>query len=183
MTVEENWYALRTYFSQESKVGAHLDNYQLTWFIPMHGKTKRTKSGNEPQDKAQQSKPFVHNLIFIKQPDDVSLLKRALSECPYSTWVYRQPNGVDWCVIPGRDILELRIICDQSFTEPIFLTGQEAELKVGREVKVAHGPLSGIQGLLVRKNKKYYVLKMMVCGMGVMVAVSRWCCVPLDKDD
>ena len=67
MTVDENWYALRTYFSQENKVGAHLDNYQLSWFIPMHGKARNTKEGNESQAEARQPKPFVHNLIFIKQ--------------------------------------------------------------------------------------------------------------------
>lgn len=183
MTVDENWFALRTYFSQENKVGAHLDNYQLSWFIPMRGKPSNAKQESDAQNKTQKSKPFVHNLIFIKQPDDVNILKKALAECPYSTSMYRQSNGIDWCVISGKDILELRIICDQTFTEPIFITEEDAKLKVGRYVMVVHGQLSGIHGKLVRKNKKYYVLKTMVTGMSVMVAVSRWCCVPMDEPD
>ena len=38
-------------------------------------------------------------------------------------------------------------------------------------------------GRMMRKNKKYYVLKTMVGGMGVMVAVSRWCCEPATEDN
>jgi ribosomal protein L24 len=60
----------------------------------------------------------------------------------------------------------------------MFLSAEEAQLKVGDPVLVAHGPLKGITGRLVRQNKKYFLLKE-VPGMGVMVKVSRWCCKPI----
>ena len=185
---EENWYALRTFFSQEQKVGEHLKNYDVSWFIPMRGLIKKTKHGErnvkkDKNDLPYQPKPFVHNLIFIKQPDDVQQLTKALKECPYSTRMYCKADSPEWYVIPGRDILELRIICDQTFTDPIFLLQGQDEIKVGREVRVVHGPLSGIHGRMVRKNKKYYVIKTVTNGLSVMVAVSRWCCEPLDSHD
>ena len=161
---KKNWFALRTFFAQEQKVGAHLDNYLLSWFIPMRGK------------KGKGGRPFVHNLIFIKQPNDINVLKEALKTCPYVVFMYCNPGSRDWCVISDNDMLELRIICDQTFTEPIFLPSNEAELIAGREVRVVHGPLSGTHGRLVRKNKKYYIVKSVFNGMLVMVTVSRWCC-------
>lgn len=181
MPANENWYALRTFYSQELKVGAYLDTYKLSWFIPMRGKTKGGTLSKVMGEK-KRPKPFVHNLIFIKQPEDISVLKNALKECPYTTFMYCNPGSMEWSVISGKDILELRIICDQSFSEPIFITTKEAELKVGREVRVVHGPLSGTHGRLIRKNKKYYVLKTIFSDMSMMVAVSRWCCEAVNTD-
>jgi len=56
---------------------------------------------------------------------------------------------------------------------------QEAKLKQGARVIVKYGPLKGLSGRLVRQSKKYFLLKE-VPGMGVMLKVSRWCCVADD---
>ncbi len=171
---EDTWYALRTYYSQEQKVGGHLDRYSLQRFIPMRTVLKADCSG--PTKKARKSQvPYVHNLIFIKRPQDLQTLESALAECPYATSVYSQPESGEWCPIPESDILDLRIICDQSFTEPIFLTEEECDMVKGSLVEVTHGPLKGIRAILVRKNKKYYVVKE-ITGARIMVQVSRWCC-------
>ena len=53
-------------------------------------------------------------------------------------------------------------------------------MKVGAPVLVKFGPLKGLTGKLVRSNKKYYLLKE-VPGLGVMLKVSRWCCVPMEE--
>ncbi|MBR6495330.1 MAG: UpdY protein, partial [Prevotella sp.] len=60
-----------------------------------------------------------------------------------------------------------------------YLSESEAKMKVGAPVLVKYGPLKGLSGKLVRSNKKYYLLKE-VPGMGVMLKVSRWCCVPME---
>ena len=175
---EEIWYALRTFYAQEQKVSRHLDRYALTCFIPMCTVLK-TVNGGGGVKKSKSKVPFVHNLIFIKKPESTDLLKKALDECPFSTQMYCVTGTQTWVEIASSEILELRIICDQSFSEPHFITQQESELKVGHMVQVVHGPLAGIHGKLVRKNKKYYIVKSMT-GLGVMVTVSRWCCVAVD---
>lgn len=73
-------------------------------------------------------------------------------------------------------------MCDVSLCEPTFITQGEYDMKVGHTVRVVHGPLSGIRGKLVRKNKKYYIMKSLGMdssdALGVMISVSRWCCEP-----
>ena len=119
--------------------------------------------------------PVVHNLIFIKRTVSDEELRTVLGDCPYSTRIYTYPNEQRWQVIPGKDILDLRLICDSALTEMEFISKQESELKIGRSVRVTHGPLKGVTGKLVRKNKKYYIVKS-YAGLDVKVAVSRWCC-------
>ena len=60
-----------------------------------------------------------------------------------------------------------------------FLSSDEAQMKAGDEVLVKFGPLKGMTGRLVRSSKKYYLLKE-IPGIGVMLKVSRWCCVPME---
>ncbi|MBF1646127.1 MAG: UpdY protein, partial [Prevotella sp.] len=55
-----------------------------------------------------------------------------------------------------------------------------AQMKAGDEVLVKFGPLKGMTGRLVRSSKKYYLLKE-IPGIGVMLKVSRWCCVPMEE--
>jgi len=173
---EEHWYALRTYYSQEQKVGRHLDRYGLTYFIPMRLSKKTVRQGDNVRS-IKQRVPFVHNLIFIQRPADDDCLRKALAECPFQTHVYCQPESEEWQDIAGRDILDLRIICDQSFCEPTFVTRSEGEVSIGTMVRVTHGPLQGIRGMLVRRKKRYYILKD-VGTLYVQVMVSRWCCEP-----
>lgn len=129
------------------------------------------------------SRPAVHNLIFLRKTKEQDELRRLLDACPYAVRVYAHIDNANWWYeIPDRDILDLRLICDQSFVEPEIITQQECDLQVGRMVVVKHGPLRGVRGKLVRKQKKYYVVKNLV-GMGVMVKVSRWCCAPDEENE
>ena len=170
----EYWYAIQTYFAQEIKVGQYLDACKLSYFIPMCNSYRVDAAGEEKLC----THPVVHNLIFLRKTKEQKELQRLLDDCPYAVKVYAHvDNASKWYEIPDRDILDLRIICDQTFVEPEIITQQECDLQVGRMVVVKHGPLRGVRGKLVRKKKKYYVVKSFV-GMGVMVSVSRWCCAP-----
>ena len=105
-------------------------------------------------------RPVVHNLIFIRKVFSEEVIRKILSECPYPLSVYRhQDKAQSWCEIAGQNIIDLRIMCDAAFCEPTFITQKEYDMKVGHIVRVVHGPLSGIRGKLVRKNKKYYIMK------------------------
>ena len=151
------WYAVQTYYAQEIKVGHYFDACQLSFFIPMCNSYRVDAAGKEKL----YTHPAVHNLIFLRKTMEQKELQRLLDDCPYAVKVYaRADNASWWYEIPDRDI-----------------TQQECDLQVGRMVVVKHGPLRGVRGKLVRKQKKYYVVKSFV-GMGVMVKVSRWCCAP-----
>ena len=172
------WIAIQTFHAQEKKVCGILDSYQTKHFVPMVTRTVVTKDGKR-ETKLQ---PAVHNLIFLQVDRSIDEIKRILADCPYSISVYSQMDkpGV-WCMIPDKDMVDLRLICDITFTTPVFASAKEIELKVGSLVRVTHGPMKGISGKLVRKNKKYYLVKTFA-GMGVMVNVSRWCCERIESE-
>ncbi len=179
MDEDEKWFALRTFHSQEKKVGLFLTEKHLSYFIPMRRIKVVCKDGT-PSNCEQ---PFVHNLIFLRKTLDTIELKQILGQCPYPLSVYsHQDSKEHWYEIAKSEILDLRIICDNTFCEPKIITQKEYDLKVGRMVRVAHGPMKGIRGKLVRKNKKYYLLKT-IADVGISISVSRWCCVAEEENN
>ena len=178
-TTEEQatWVALRTHLAQESKVGRYLDTRHTRYFIPMVMTTVNGRDG-KPERKAR---PAVHNLIFVALEQGLKQVRDILKECPYYAYVYTKPDKPqEWCIIPDSDMIDLRLICDLSFNEPKFVAAEECELKVGHTVRVTHGPLKNITGKLIRKNKKYYLVRTFG-DLGVMVSVSRWCCEAVEE--
>lgn len=175
--LNEVWYALRTFFAAEQKVKQYLSRNNQPCFIPT---LRCLKDGNDDKPVTIE-KPVVHNLLFLRKAFADQTLKGILAECPYPIKMYTHPERQEeWARISGQDMLELRIICDNTFNRPNFITQAEAELKAGRMVRVTHGPMKGVTGKLVRKNRKYYVIKSFTA-LAVEVAVSRWCCEPCDE--
>ena len=168
------WIAVRTFFAQESKVSSFLQQHQIVHFIPLLTRHSVAEDGTH----VRQQYPAVHNLLFIQLNKSIEDIRSTLSECPYPIFIYRKLDHPDqWCEISEHDMLDLRLICDSDFSSPVFLSSKECNLGIGNFVRVVHGPLKGVRGQLVRKNKKYYIVKSFE-GLGVMVAVSRWCCAP-----
>ena len=166
------WIAIQTFYAQEPKVSDYLDDYQTKHFIPTLTSVTTDEEGNPKRT----TRAAVHNLLFLQIDRNVEELKSIITNCPYPISVYRQYDKPgEWCLIPDCEMLDLRLICDITFTEPVFVSARECEMKVGSLVRVTHGPLKGIEGKLVRKNKKYYLVRTF-CDLGVMVSVSRWCC-------
>ncbi|MBQ8453036.1 MAG: UpxY family transcription antiterminator [Prevotella sp.] len=172
----ELWYALQTYYAQEMKVGDYLKSHHLTFFIPMSHTFTPDAEGNP----VRHSSPIVHNIIFLKKTLLKDVIKDILSKCPYAIRVYTYPCETAWEEIPEEEIKELRLLCDCEFADLHIIHLKKSDLKVGHMVKVVHGPLKGIHGLLIRKSKKFYIVKSYV-GMEIAVIVSRWCCEKLDE--
>ena len=165
------WIAVQTFYCQEKKVSNYLDEHQVKHFIPT-----LTHVVNEDGKTIRSRKPAVHNLLFLQVNQCIEELKSIIADCPFPVSVYHRFNKPgEWIMIPDSDMSDLRIICDNTFTEPIFVSSQECELKVGSMVRVKCGPLKNMEGKLVRKNKKYYLVRTFG-NLGVMVSVSRWCC-------
>lgn len=166
------WYALRTFNCQEKKVSQFLSKHNCIHFIPMAMQMSKT----DPQK--TELVPAIHNLVFIQKNGSPKEIQQMLSECCIPVRIFRQPGQTDFCEIPHREMLELRMLCDPQFSTSVYLTPDEADLMVGKEVRVVAGPFKGSTGRLVRKNKKFYFLKTFI-GMGIMLRISRWYCKPI----
>ena len=117
----------------------------------------------------------------MKQSIDEKQFRHIVSEMNYKISVLRKSiSSQEYCLIPHDQMYEFRLMCNPEVTMRKFVSSDEAHLKVGDEVLVKFGPMKGMTGRLVRSNKKYYLLKE-IPGIGVMLKISRWCCVPMEK--
>ena len=176
MELEKPWYAIRTFNCQERKVSHFLTVKGCIHFIPMTVTQSKPKEGESPKPILV---PAIHNLLFVQKTGTQQEMLDILKECTYPISIIRHP-GVDTpCEISARDMIELRMLCDPQFQNTsVFMTQDEAENLIGKEVRVTVGPFKGSVGKLVRRNKQYYFLKI-VTGLGIMVRISRWYCEPL----
>lgn len=164
------WYALRTFNCQEQKVSRFLSSKGCEHFIPMTFAPSEEGTEGPPL-----LTPAVHNLLFMQKCGTAHETASLLSECPVPVSIFRHPGDKEFCEISSLEMSELRMLCDPRFTGSVYMPPSEADILVGKEVRVVQGPFKGSTGKLVRKNKLYYFLKVFV-GMGVMVRISRWYC-------
>lgn len=176
MTETSVWYALRTFNCQELALAKFLEERGYSYFIPMTYTTK----GRGGVAVARHLVPAVHNLVFLPKPDDVETFNATLADCKIPVHVFRKLDSKDYYEIPDIEMREFRLLCDPDYEGSQFITLQEAEAKVGKEVRVVHGPFAGITGRLVRKRNEYYFIKTMM-EVGVMLRISRWYCEPVPE--
>ena len=171
---DEPWYAIRTFNCQEKKVSRYLQERGIVHFIPMTYSVAKSQDG-KPKPMLV---PAIHNLLFVQKQGTQKDTVQALQECATPVSIFRQPGSKQLCEISAREMVELRLLCDPEYQTSQYMTQSEAEVMVGKEVRVVKGPFKGSVGKLVRKDKQYYFLKAII-GMGVMVRISRWYCEPL----
>lgn len=170
------WFAIRLFGGMKSAdLADFFSEHNVESFIPMQMVDFMDKTGHI----RHALRPVVRNLIFVKKSVSNQRLNELIVETQKPMMVMRKSKGSkEYYEIPAKQMVEFRMMCDPQYAQKMFLSAEEAQLKVGDPVLVAHGPLKGITGRLVRQNKKYFLLKE-VPGMGVMVKVSRWCCKPI----
>lgn len=170
------WFAIRLFGGMKSAdLADFFSEHNVESFIPMQMVDFMDKTGHI----RHALRPVVCNLIFVKKSVSNQRLNELIVETQKPMMVMRKSKGSkEYYEIPAKQMVEFRMMCDPQYAQKMFLSAEEAQLKVGDPVLVAHGPLKGITGRLVRQNKKYFLLKE-VPGMGVMVKVSRWCCKPI----
>lgn len=172
-----SWYAVRLFTLRLEDVRTFFREQGLECFIPekyidIEGHNGRPR---------QVLRPVVRNLIFVKQLADEKLFRKIIQNANYKISVLRKSkDSQEYALIPHRQMYEFRLMCNPEITMRKFLSSEEARMKAGDEVYVRFGPLKGLSGRLVRSSKKYYLLKE-VPGLSVMLKVSRWCCVPVEK--
>lgn len=171
------WFAIRLFGMHLKDVEKYFNDIPVTTFVPRHYVDYEDRPGHIKTE----LRPVVSNLIFVRKESTDALFKEKVRLAPYPMYVLRKQNMTrDYYEIPAREMLQFRMMCDPDLAKSMFLTSEEAALKIGDPVEVRFGPLKGLTGRLVRQSKKYYLLKE-VPGMGVMLKVSRWCCRPIEE--
>ena len=152
-----SWYAVKLFTIRQQEVRTYFEEKGLECFVPEQYITIEGRDG-KPR---KVLRPVVRNLVFVKQSIDEKQFRHIVSEMNYKISVLRKSiSSQEYCLIPHDQMYEFRLMCD--------------------EVLVKFGPMKGMTGRLVRSNKKYYLLKE-IPGIGVMLKISRWCCVPMEK--
>lgn len=171
------WYAVRLFGCRALRAKAFFEEKGIECFVPMNYCEKEDTLGR----KQQRLVPVVNNLVFIrKQMTDIEL-QTMIQESGMKMAVMTRTRGkTDYYEIPAIQMNEFQIMCNPDVHLRQFISPEEAQLKLGSQVMVSHGPLKGLTGKLVRQSHKYYLLKE-VPGMAVMLKVTRWCCKPVHQ--
>lgn len=173
-SVPSPWYALRTFNCQELKVGSFLEEKGKEYFIPMTYVERHTRDGKSKRVLV----PVVHNMVFVRKDESQKAMLRLLEECTVPLNILRREGTAECYEIPDSQMTEFRALCDPGFDGTVFMTGEEAEAKPGKPVRVVHGPFAGMTGKLHRIKNNFYFIKTLV-GVGVMLRISRWYCRPI----
>ena len=171
------WCAVRLFSLRLNEALNYFSGAGLTCFVPMECSEQKTIDN----DGKPVFKPVVFNLVFIKKSQEEPALKRIFAEARFKMSVIKKDKVTGtYYEIPSKQMLDFMLMCSPEIEMRKFLSATDAKLKSGTPVMVKHGPLKGLTGRLVRSSKKYFLLKE-VPEMGVMIKVSRWCCVPLEE--
>lgn len=140
---ESRWYAAYTNPRHEKAVASQLEGNRVEYFLPLYQSVRRWKDRRK-----QIELPLFPGYIFVH----VALKDRLQ--------VLRLPGVVQFvsfsgqpAVLPGAEIESLRNRLSRGLrAEP------HPYLKVGRRVRVHSGPMSGMEGILVRRKEKFRVV-------------------------
>ena len=171
------WYAVRLFTLKLEEVRTYFMRHGLECFVPEQYVDVEGRDG-KPHSVLR---PVVRNLLFVKMPGEDISFQKIVQESNYKISVVKKSkDSREYALIPHDQMYEFRLMCNPEITMRKFLSSDEAQMKAGDEVLVKFGPLKGMTGRLVRSSKKYYLLKE-IPGIGVMLKVSRWCCVPMEE--
>jgi len=156
---ESRWYAAYTSPRHEKKIADQLEKSEVECFVPMYVSVRRWK------DRRKQLKlPLFPGYVFVK-----ILLQDRLR-------VLRTPGVLQFvsfsgrpAVIPDREIDTLaRGLAKGQCAQP------HPYLKAGHRVRVNSGPLSGVEGVLIRRKDRFrLVLSIHLVQRSVAVEVDE----------
>lgn len=170
------WYAIRTFNCKEMDVKKFIEEKGIYCFVPM--------TYTESQKKGKRHillVPAIHNLLFIRCNLTQKALAPLLAECPLPLHVFTKPDSKVYQPISNQEMIEIRMLCDPAFKTTQYISQEEAETKIGKQVEIIKGPFKGVQGKLSRFKDDYFFVKS-VMGMGVMIRISRWYCKVIDDE-
>lgn len=155
---DARWWVLHTKPRAEKSVARSLYGHHVPFFLPVYEKTWRTKG------RLQSSHlPLFPGYVFLRA--DEAGRTKALETNQIATCIpvvdqealRRELEGVFRVMTSGRPI------------------GPESLLEPGTVARITHGPLSGLEGVVLRKgNKLNLVLEVKMLRQGVSVEIESW---------
>ena len=136
---ESHWYAVYTRSRHEKKVAEALTSKNLNAFLPLRRVMRRWKDRRKEIDL-----PLFSGYVFVKTPmrEKLSILRT-----PGVVTIIGDAKGPT--AIPDQQILAIeKLVASSLKYDPV------PYLKEGARVSIVHGPLSGVEGILVEKRKK-----------------------------
>jgi transcription termination/antitermination protein NusG len=158
-TPQALWYAIHVRSRHERQVGRQLEERQFNYLLPVYRSVRKWKDRRKELDLV-----LFPGYVFV----NLELQNRLR--------VLQIPGVARFVSFQGAPVpLSLS---DVEFLSNGLAQGVRAEphpyLKAGRRVRVKHGPLSGMEGVLVRKKEKFrLVISLELIMRSVMVEVDE----------
>ena len=154
------WYALYTRSRFEKKLLCELTLRQVEVFLPMREILSRWKDRNK-----KIWVPLFPGYIFVNYVDTPENRYRILNT----------PGAVNFVGTGGRSypVPEEQIIAIRRFLESSLSIDPYPYVKIGTQVEVIAGPLTGIRGILIEKRGKFrFVLQVDMIMQAISVEID-----------
>lgn len=165
------WYAVQTFYCKEERLGEYFKEKGINYFIPMRSSERITPDGK----KHRILTPAIHNLLFVEKTFTEKEFLAKVENCPIAFHLLRHRDTRKCYEIPDKEMLELRAICDPTYTGTLYVDTAMAEARPGQRIRVIRGQFAGLEGKLTQYKKSYYVV-ITVATIGVMLHIPKWYC-------
>lgn len=133
----ENWFAVYTTSRHEKRVAQHLTQRQIEYFLPLYRAEHKWKDGT----RALLDLPLFPGYVFVH----IDPRKRTgVLEVPGVVSIVG--TGTRPTPLPEEEVEKLRMGLDPMRAQPHPL------LTTGQRVRIKHGALEGIEGIVLRKK-------------------------------
>lgn len=134
---EVHWYAAYTCANHEKRVAAELRRRSVEYFLPLYNSVRRWRDR-----RVDLQLPLFPGYIFVH----LTLCDR-LRVLQVPGMVRLVSFGGNPASLPDEDVRRIRLFLSQGFNAEAV-----SVLHVGRNVRVVNGPLTGMQGSIVRRK-------------------------------
>lgn len=138
----QNWYALYTCPRHEKCVAQQIEQRSIVCFLPLYRSVRRWKDRRKELDLA-----LFPGYVFVRIALEDRLRVLQLPSVVRLVSFHGQPAA-----LPDQQIEQLRERMAHGRMEP------HPYLRVGRRVRVAGGPMQGLEGIIVRRKQRCRVV-------------------------
>lgn len=151
--VSAQWFALRATYNRSLQVEQVLRGKGIRTFIPME-RRRVTRGGKS----VWRMMPAVGGLLFARSTQ-ARLYEHIRSEGDRSVtrFIWDRASRLP-LTVPEKQMDDFIRVCEGSGEEAVFLGSVDERLRAGARVRVVRGPLSGVEGRIVRLRKSRRVL-------------------------
>lgn len=146
----KKWFAARTRRNQEKSIKTKLEQLAVEHFIPFRRESYCRNGRN-----SERLVPVIPNIVFVRADYPTSL--SLVNEYGVKMWYMRAIDGNGPLIVPQKQLDDFKCICENNVRYTVA-----DNFTKGDRVRVAAGPLSGIEGELIgtRKNNGRMLLRL-----------------------